>query len=89
VSKVGYYQPFLWAGGIFMTVGSATIYTLDVKSRAAHYIGYQILAGIGGGLVIQLPVIVGQAIAARVDVAVTVAITLCKHESFPFHRDIY
>ena len=62
-----------------MTIGSATIYTLDIKSRAAHYIGYQVLAGIGGGLVIQLPVIVGQAFATRIDVAVTVAIILCNY----------
>lgn len=63
-----------------MTVGSAMIYTLEVDSPAAHYVGYQVIAGIGMGLVIQVPVIVAQSISARPDMAVTVAMILCKHQ---------
>lgn len=63
-----------------MTVGSAMIYTLNVNSPASHYIGYQVIAGIGMGLVIQVPVIVAQSISTRPDMSVSVAITLCKHQ---------
>ncbi|MCJ1251047.1 hypothetical protein MMC30_008278 [Trapelia coarctata] len=52
VGKVGYYQPFLFAGALFITVGSGMIYTLEITSTAAQYISYQVLAGIGMGLVI-------------------------------------
>ncbi|OCK74840.1 MFS general substrate transporter [Lepidopterella palustris CBS 459.81] len=76
VGKVGYYQPFLWAGAIFITVGSAMIYMLNPNSPASQYIGYQVISGIGMGLVIQVPVIVAQSISTRPDMAVTVAITL-------------
>jgi MFS transporter, DHA2 family, glioxin efflux transporter len=56
------------------------IYTLDLNSPASHWIGYQVLAGIGTGITVQLPVIVAQAISTRPDMSVTVGIALCKHQ---------
>ncbi|KAI1390801.1 putative MFS transporter [Hypoxylon trugodes] len=76
LGKVGYYQPFLFIGGIFVAVGSGMIYTLEPNSTAGQYIGYQVLAAIGSGLVIQVNVIVAQAFSSRADIAVTVAIVL-------------
>lgn len=67
-----------------MTVGAGMVYTLKPDSSAGEYIGWQISAGIGSGLVIQLPVIVAQAISTRADLAVTVAISLCKPLPPPF-----
>jgi hypothetical protein len=78
IGKVGYYQLFLLVGGMFITVGSGMIYTLEPNSSAGQYIGYQVLAAIGSGLVIQLNVIVAQAISTRSDMSVTVATVLCK-----------
>lgn len=66
-------------GAVFITIGSGMIYTLRPDSTAGQYIGYQILAAIGGGLVIQINVIVAQAISTRADMAVTVGIVLCKY----------
>ena len=91
---MGYYQVYLWAGGVFSTVGAGLIYILQPNSKASAYIGYQVLASIGSGLVVQLPVIVAQAISPPVDVAITVAITLCKSfvdlplpiEAFAYHN---
>jgi hypothetical protein len=82
VGRLGYYQPFLWIGAIFSTIGSGLIYTLQVDSPASHYIGYQVVAGIGMGFIIQTPVIVAQNISPRPDMAMAVAITLCM---FPTH----
>ncbi|EXJ91411.1 hypothetical protein A1O1_04523 [Capronia coronata CBS 617.96] len=76
LGRVGYYQPFLLIGGVFMTVGAGLIYTLAVHSPASQYIGYQIVAGIGMGLTIQVPAIVAQSISERKDLAVAVAISL-------------
>ena len=78
IGKVGYYQPFLWSGAVLATVGSALIYTLQISSPAAHYIGYQVIAGIGIGAAIQAPFIVAQRISSRADMAVTVSLALCK-----------
>jgi hypothetical protein len=75
---VGYYQPFLMLGSMFVTIGTAMIYTLEPSSWAGKYIGYQVLASIGSGLIIQLNVIVAQAISKRVDMSVTLASVLCE-----------
>lgn len=72
-------------GAVFLTVGSGMLYTLEPGSSAAHYIGYQILASIGSGLVIQINVVVAQAITPRPDMAVTIALVLCKHH----HNDLW
>jgi len=78
LGKVGYYQPFLWFGAVLATVGSAMIHTLQLSSPAAHYIGYQVIAGIGVGAALQVPLIVAQGISSRADMAVAVSSTLCK-----------
>ncbi|KIW82634.1 hypothetical protein Z517_05661 [Fonsecaea pedrosoi CBS 271.37] len=76
LGKIGYYQPFLWAGGILITIGSGLYYTLTPSSSAGHWIGYQIVAGVGQGIVIQLPVMVAQKVSARQDLSVTVGIMM-------------
>ncbi|EXJ93249.1 hypothetical protein A1O3_01806 [Capronia epimyces CBS 606.96] len=76
LGRVGYYQPFLLLGSVFITVGAGLIYTLGVHSPASHYIGYQIVAGIGMGLTIQVPAIVAQSISERKDLAVAIAVSL-------------
>ncbi|EAW12043.1 MDR family MFS transporter [Aspergillus clavatus NRRL 1] len=76
LGKVGYYPPFLTFGAMFVTLGTGLMYTMGPDATAGQYIGYQVLAAIGSGLVIQLNVIVAQAITPRVDMSVTVATVL-------------
>ncbi|KAF7165706.1 hypothetical protein CNMCM5623_009806 [Aspergillus felis] len=76
LGKVGFYQPFLMLGAMFVTVGTGLIYTMGPDATAGQYIGYQVLAAIGSGLVIQLNVIVAQAITPRVDMSITLATVL-------------
>lgn len=88
--KIGHYQPFLFIGGIFITIGSGLIYTLDINSPASKYVGYQLLAGIGDGLAVQVPVTVCQAPADPVDIPGVTGLILCtlKHHLLcfgPFH----
>jgi len=56
-------------GSILATVGCGMIFTFNVNSPPSQWIGYQALAGIGFGLTIQIPVIVGQAISRPTDVS--------------------
>ncbi|KAK5105739.1 hypothetical protein LTR62_002327 [Meristemomyces frigidus] len=76
VGKLGYFQPFLIAGGMLATAGSGLIYTLDVESSTAMFVGYQVLAGIGIGIAIQMPVIAAQALSAKADITVTTTCVL-------------
>ncbi|KAI8625483.1 putative MFS transporter [Xylariaceae sp. FL1651] len=76
VSRIGYYKIFLIVGSIFLTIGSGLIYTLEPDSGPGKYVGYQVFTAVGSGLVIQLNVIVAQALTPRSDVAVATAIVL-------------
>lgn len=78
MGKVGYWQPFFWIGSIFSVVGAGLIYTLNLHSTAAQYIGYQVVVSIGTGLTIQIPLIIAQAISSQVDMSVTLSMALCK-----------
>ena len=75
IGKLGYYQTFLWFGAVLATVGSAMIYTLQISSPAVHYIGYQIIAGVGAGAALQAPLIVAQRISSRADMAIALSST--------------
>ncbi|GKZ34379.1 hypothetical protein AbraIFM66950_004610 [Aspergillus brasiliensis] len=63
LNKVGYYQPFLLVGAGIVTIGSGLIYTLDINTSSGKIIGYQILAGAGDGICVQVPVTAVQAFA--------------------------
>jgi hypothetical protein len=81
ISALGHYVPFLLAGGTLSTIGTALIYTLQVASKSSHWIGYQVIAGLGIGLAFQIPMIVAQSICELSEVSHVTAITLCKHIS--------
>ena len=82
ISKFGHFVPLLIAGGVFMTIGSGLIFTLGLNSQSSMWIGYQVLAGIGIGLCIQVPIIAAQATVEPDDIAIVTAMTLCELE-FP------
>lgn len=78
VSRFGYYTPFMvWAsaGGC---VGAGLIYTLGETSSPAHWIGYQVLAGLALGSGLPLGIIAGQANADPEDLPSRTAMLLCK-----------
>jgi hypothetical protein len=75
---MGYFTPLLTLGSSLFAVGSGLIYTLDMTTPSARYIGYQILLGVGQGLAIQVPVVVGQAFSEPQDIPAVTAAILCK-----------
>lgn len=81
ISTYGIYVPFLLAGSVLATIGSGLIYTLDIGSPSAHWIGYQALAGIGVGLSIQVPIIANQAFVKMTEISSVTAVTLCMSTS--------
>lgn len=76
ISKVLVYQQFLIFGGALTAVGAGLIYTFDLNTGLGKVIGYQILFGVGVGLVVQIPVIVGGALSALEDKSVALS-TVC------------
>ena len=67
VSTFGYYVPFTWVGSAIFAVGSGLIYTLKVNSSTGTWIGYQILAGAGAGMCVQIPFIAVQVVLNKKD----------------------
>lgn len=78
VTALGYFTPLMIFGVAIATVGSGLIYTLSTTSSPAHWVGYQIVAGVGIGACFQVPIMAGQAIAASEDVSITTSMLLCR-----------
>ncbi|KAL9063993.1 MAG: hypothetical protein Q9161_009151 [Pseudevernia consocians] len=76
ITVYGVYVPFLFAGGAIATIGAGLIYTLDIGSPSSHWIGYQILVGIGIGLSVQVPIIANQAFVNVSEISSVTAVTL-------------
>lgn len=76
VTVVGLYVPFTWVGSAIFTVGSGLIYTLKVTSSASTWIGYQILAGVGAGMCVQIPFIAVQVVLDKKDMPVGNAVAI-------------
>ncbi|OCB91721.1 MFS general substrate transporter [Sanghuangporus baumii] len=62
ITKIGYYCPFMWIGAAIFTVGSGLLSALQVSSSTGVWIGYQIVAGFGFGLGMQVPFLAVQAV---------------------------
>lgn len=78
ISAFGHFVPILVVGSAMATVGTGLLYTLRIGSPPSHWIGYQVLAGFGVGLTLQIPTIVAQSISEVTEVSHVTAITLCK-----------
>ncbi|KAK2017792.1 MFS general substrate transporter [Colletotrichum eremochloae] len=73
---VGHFHVFLISGAVLVAVGGGLTCTLQVGLDTGKHIGYQLLVGVGAGLCLQVPVMVGQAFSLPADVASTTAILL-------------
>lgn len=67
VTVVGYYTPFIWVGAAIFPVGCGLLKLLTVDSTTGQWIGYQILAGAGSGICVQLPFIAVQCVLSQKD----------------------
>lgn len=84
ITMSGHFVPFLIGGGVLTTIGAGLIFTLGLTSPPSMWIGYQILAGIGVGLGIQVPIIAAQASVEPIDISSITAMILCKFpRSYP------
>ncbi|KAK2829894.1 hypothetical protein FQN49_007153 [Arthroderma sp. PD_2] len=76
IATFGHFSYLMVLGSALLTVGSGLVYTFDVGTPSGTWIGYQILAGVGGGVALQIPVIVSQALAKPEDLSSATAMIL-------------
>lgn len=76
MAKYGYYQPYFIVGAAITTVSGGLTYTLDIYTSTSKQVGYQILMGLGTGLVIQIPPIIAGVVTSNADKAVGLAAVL-------------
>ncbi|GLB07779.1 hypothetical protein AtubIFM57258_003144 [Aspergillus tubingensis] len=72
----GYPTPFLVVGAILISVGAGMLYTLNLDTLPRHWIPYQILAGLGIGTALQVPIIMNQATVDASDMSTMTSMTL-------------
>ncbi|KAL1892981.1 hypothetical protein Sste5346_006661 [Sporothrix stenoceras] len=77
MAKTGRVAAMMTIGGVLATIASGLLYTLKVGSNSGHWIGFQVLAGLGYGFSFQLPIIYAQSETTAEDMAATTAIVLC------------
>jgi hypothetical protein len=73
IHMTGRYLEIIYIGVLFMAIGNGLYILLSPTSTLAEIIGYQIVAGIGAGLLFQAPLIALQALASQDDTATATA----------------
>ncbi|KAA8652096.1 hypothetical protein EYZ11_004133 [Aspergillus tanneri] len=74
VTRIGYYMPFMVAGGTLMSIGAGLTTTFDQTTSLGYIIGYQAIFGLGCGLTFQQPYTAVQAAVAGPDVTSAIVI---------------
>ncbi|KAL8656351.1 MAG: hypothetical protein Q9226_002700 [Calogaya cf. arnoldii] len=74
VSMTGHYIPLMWASVILSPIGAGLLTTLDGRSGAGKWIGYQIIYGIGGGLGYQQGITAAQTVLSPADITIGTAL---------------
>ncbi|KAF0635432.1 hypothetical protein FPSE5266_10930 [Fusarium pseudograminearum] len=64
----GYYVPFMWIGAAIFTTGAGLLYTIDQGTSLAQWFGFEVLAGAGFGMAIQIPVSAVQVVLNTADI---------------------
>ncbi|KAH7002506.1 putative MFS transporter [Ilyonectria destructans] len=76
IGKTRHLQPYQLLSALLMTAGAALLYTMDVDSSQARYIGPQVLFGFGLGLGNQIPMTAVQGFSKPENVANSTGIML-------------
>ncbi|KYK54409.1 major facilitator superfamily transporter [Drechmeria coniospora] len=76
VTKLGYFQPFMLAGTVLVSLGSGLLSTLRVSSGSNLWIPFQIIAGLGIGASTEQPSVATQSLLAEADAPIGVAVVL-------------
>ncbi|KAJ7183209.1 major facilitator superfamily domain-containing protein [Mycena filopes] len=76
ISQFGYYVPFMLLSSVLMAVGAGLLSTLKTNTGHAHWIGYQVVFGLGVGAGMQGPLLVAQTALDLADVPIGTSIVM-------------
>lgn len=79
VGKTRIFQPILLISGLLATIGAALLYTVDLDSSKARYLGPQVIFGFGIGLGCQVPLMALQSFTPAEDIASVTSIIVSKY----------
>ncbi|RGP67121.1 hypothetical protein FSPOR_6177 [Fusarium sporotrichioides] len=68
ITWLGYYVPFMWIGSTIFTTGAGLLYTIDQGTPLAQWFGFEVLAGAGFGIAIQIPIFAVQVVLGTADI---------------------
>ncbi|KAH7326980.1 MFS multidrug transporter-like protein [Rhexocercosporidium sp. MPI-PUGE-AT-0058] len=69
ITRLGYYLPWAMGGSAITTIGSGLMGTFELHTSQVEWVMYQILTGVGRGLVLQIPIIATQSILAPSEIS--------------------
>ncbi|CZR64277.1 related to MFS transporter [Phialocephala subalpina] len=72
IYKTGRYLEIIWIGMALFTIGNGLLVGLRANSSVALIIGFQLIAGLGAGLLFEPPLIALQAMTTQEDIATAV-----------------
>jgi len=72
IYQTGRYMEMIWIGMALFTIGNGLIASLSANSSVASIIGFQLIAGLGAGLLFEPPLIALQAMTTPEDIATTI-----------------
>ncbi|KAF5670163.1 major facilitator superfamily transporter [Fusarium circinatum] len=68
ITWLGYYVPFMWAGSAIFTTGAGLLYKISQNTPTARWFGYEVVAGAGFGIAIQIPIFAVQVVLGAGDI---------------------
>ncbi|ETS80253.1 hypothetical protein PFICI_07782 [Pestalotiopsis fici W106-1] len=57
IHRTGRFQEILWVGALFLCLGFGLFISFNIHSSTARIIGYQLIGGLGSGLLFETPII--------------------------------
>lgn len=76
VTYFGWYLPFMWIGTALFAVGAGMLTRLEPNPPLRIWLGYQIIAGFGIGMSVQVPFMAVQVVLPEADVAIGSALVV-------------
>ncbi|KAL4751942.1 hypothetical protein BDW72DRAFT_172484 [Aspergillus terricola var. indicus] len=67
-SRFGHYVPFMWLGPLVLATGGGLYQLIRADSPRGHWIGFQILSGLGYGSCSQMPILAVQVVLRKPDI---------------------
>lgn len=73
IHRTGRFREIMWVGSFFMCLGFGLFISFDANTTTGHAVGFQMIAGLGQGILFEAPLIAIQSQVKQEDVATATA----------------